>query len=147
MISWIGYGSAHAPDSNSVQWRFPLAFQIVPSLLLLVGMLWLPETPRYLVETDRDEEAKRILHKLHYDGTNEDWIRSEFTEIKATIQAEKAITAPGWLVMFKVPQWRTRLIQATLVQTFTQLTGNSNLYQYVIFNNKNNYQYQINLQQ
>jgi hypothetical protein len=64
-----------------------------------------------------------VLHKLHYDGTNEDWIQSEFHEIKLTIEAEKAITAPGWAIMFKVKTWRIRLMHATLVQCFGQMTG------------------------
>lgn len=48
--TWIGYGCHHAPDDNSVQWRFPLAFQIVPALLLLIGFVWLPESPRWCVQ-------------------------------------------------------------------------------------------------
>lgn len=52
-----------------------------------------------------------------------EWVQNEFDEIKTTLAAEKAITAPGWLIMFKVPQWRTRLLQGTLVQVFTQLSG------------------------
>jgi hypothetical protein len=63
------------------------------------------------------------LRKLHYNGHNEEWLQSEFNEIQMTIQAEKAITAPGWMVMFRVPQWRTRLMHATLIQVFTQMTG------------------------
>ncbi|KAK1140751.1 hypothetical protein N8T08_009952 [Aspergillus melleus] len=135
--TWIGYGSLHAPDSNSVQWRFPLAFQGLPSIMLFIGLFWLPESPRHLIEKRRYEEALRVLKRLHYDGTNEDWIQSEFTEIKATIDAEREITAPGWLVMFQVPQWRTRLIQGTLVQTFTQMTGINviNYYQNIMYEN------------
>ena len=121
--TWIGYGCAHADDSDEIQWRFPLAFQAVPALILVVGMFWFPESPRYLIETDRDEQAMRILRKLHYNGTNDDWINQEFLEIKTTIAAERAITAPGWLIMFRVPAWRTRLFHGTLIQVFTQMTG------------------------
>ncbi|EME88661.1 uncharacterized protein MYCFIDRAFT_80042 [Pseudocercospora fijiensis CIRAD86] len=121
--TWIGYGCHHAPDSSSFQWRFPLAFQIAPALLLLVGFFWLPESPRWLIENDRDEEGLAILHKLHFDGTNEAWLHYEYNEIRATISAEKAITASGWRIMFQVPQWRTRLLHGTLVQVFTQFSG------------------------
>jgi hypothetical protein len=110
LASWVGYGALHAPDSSEFQWRFPLAFQAVPALLLFVGMFWFPESPRHLVEKEKYEEALRILRKLHFDGSNEEWIQTEFAEIKATIDAERAITAPGWLIMFQVPQWRTRLM-------------------------------------
>ncbi|PKX92235.1 sugar porter family MFS transporter [Aspergillus novofumigatus IBT 16806] len=121
--TWVGYGSLHAPDTSSFQWRFPLAFQAVPALLLVVGMIFMPESPRYLVETEKYDEAMRILKRLHYDGTNDDWIQTEYTEIRATIDAEKAVTAPGWLIMFQVPQWRTRLMHGVAVQVFTQFTG------------------------
>ncbi|KAJ6437179.1 hypothetical protein O9K51_10149 [Purpureocillium lavendulum] len=121
--TWVGYGSHCMPATSSFQWRFPLAFQALPSVLLCVGMLWLPESPRHLIATDRLDEGMTILRKLHYDGHNEDWIRAEFHEIKMTIDAEKATTAPGWLIMFKVNQWRKRLALGTLVQMFTQFTG------------------------
>ncbi|KAI0099564.1 general substrate transporter [Hypoxylon sp. NC0597] len=121
--TWVGYGSAQMPDNSSFQWRFPLSFQAVPAMLLCVGMLWLPESPRHLIATDRLDEGMSILQKLHYDGSNEDWIQAEFSEIKMTIDAEKSNTAHGWMIMFKVPQWRRRLLLATLVQVFTQFTG------------------------
>jgi len=121
--TWIGYGCNHAPNSSSVQWRFPLAFQALPSVVLLAGLFILPESPRWLIEKDRNEEALKILNKLHYNGTNEEWIMKEYGEIRATITAEQAITAQDWLTMFKVAQWRTRLLLGTLIQVFTQLSG------------------------
>lgn len=85
--------------------------------------MFFPESPRYLVEIDRADEALKVLHKLHYNGSNEEWINQEFNEIKTTIDAERAITAPGWAIMFKVKPWRTRLLHATAIQVFTQMTG------------------------
>ncbi|KAF2849639.1 MFS sugar transporter-like protein [Plenodomus tracheiphilus IPT5] len=121
--TWVGYGASKVPPTSSFSWRFPLAFQCVPCLIIICGIMFFPESPRYLVETDRSEEAMRVLRKLHYNGTNDDWLQQEFNEIKLTIDAERAITAPGWRVMFTVPVWRTRLMHATLVQVFTQMTG------------------------
>lgn len=94
--TWVGYGSHHA--SGEFQWRFPLGFQVIPSVLLLAGLVFLPESPRYLIEKDRDDAAMKILRKLHFDGTNEDWVQKEYNEIRATITAEKSITVPGWKV-------------------------------------------------
>ena len=121
--TWVGYGSAHVPEDSSFSWRFPLAFQAIPCVVILCGILFFPESPRHLVETDRADEALRVLRKLHFNGTNEDWVQAEFHEIKTTIAAEKAITAPGWKIMFTVKEYRVRLMHATLVQVFTQLTG------------------------
>lgn len=33
-------------------------------------MFFAPESPRHLIATDRDDEALRVLRKLHYDGHN-----------------------------------------------------------------------------
>lgn len=121
--TWVGYGSHQAGDQTQFQWRFPLAFQAVPCIILIFGMFFFPESPRHLIATDREDEGMKILRKLHYNGHNDAWIQAEFDEIRTTIAAEKAITVPGWRVMFTVPQWRTRLMHGTLVQVFTQMTG------------------------
>ncbi|KAF2089489.1 MFS sugar transporter-like protein [Saccharata proteae CBS 121410] len=121
--TWVGYGSSKVPATSSFSWRFPLAFQALPCIILMVGMPFFPESPRHLMEKDREDEAMRILRRLHFDGSNDDWIEAEFHEIKTTIAAEKAITVPGWRVMFTVKQWRRRLLHATLMQCFTQFTG------------------------
>ncbi|KAF2649702.1 general substrate transporter [Lophiostoma macrostomum CBS 122681] len=121
--TWVGYGSSKVPETSSFSWRFPLGFQCIPCSILIAGILFFPESPRYLMEKDKPEEALKVLKKLHYNGSNDDFIQSEFNEIKLTIEAEKAITAPGWSIMFTVPAWRTRLMQATLIQIFTQMTG------------------------
>jgi MFS family permease len=124
--TWVGYGSSKVPVTSSFSWRFPLGFQCIPCIIIVAGILFFPESPRHLMEKDKADEAMQVLRKLHYDGSNEDWIQAEFSEIKLTIEAEKAITAPGWLVMFQVKTWRTRLMHATLVQVFTQMTGCAN---------------------
>ncbi|CEJ56269.1 Putative Function: high affinity glucose transporter (Precursor) [Penicillium brasilianum] len=121
--TWIGYGSLHASDSSQFQWRFPLAFQVVPASVLVIGMIFLPESPRYLIEKGRFSEGKRVLHKLHFDGTNEDWIEAEYNEICRTIEAEQCVAVQGWMPMFAVPQWRTRMLHGLAVQAFTQMTG------------------------
>lgn len=80
-------------------------------------MFFMPESPRYLVEKERYDEGMKILRKLHYDGTNDEWIQTEFNEIRTTIEAEKAVTVSGWLIMFQVPQWRTRLLYVKQTHT------------------------------
>ncbi|KAK8214026.1 general substrate transporter [Phyllosticta capitalensis] len=133
--TWVGYGSSKVPKTSSFSWRFPLAFQALPCVMLICGILFFPESPRHLIEHDREEEAMQVLRKLHYNGQNDEWIQQEFREIIMTVSAEKAITAPGWRIMFTVPQWRTRLMHATLVQVFTQFTGINviNYYQTIMY--------------
>jgi hypothetical protein len=53
----------------------------------------------------------------------DEWLQSEFNEIKQTLAAEKAITVSGWKIMFTVLQWRTRLLHGVAIQVFTQMSG------------------------
>ncbi|KAI5286419.1 hypothetical protein KEM54_006802 [Ascosphaera aggregata] len=134
---WVGYACNHAPKTSTFQWRFPLALQCAPAILLAVGMPFFPESPRHLISKDKLDQGLRVLRRLHYNGVNESWINEEFMEIKNTISAEKEIQVPRWSAMFTVPQWRKRLAIATSLQMFTQSTGTNviNYYQTVMYRN------------
>ncbi|KAF2820199.1 general substrate transporter [Ophiobolus disseminans] len=60
---WIDYGCLYGPDNFT--WRFPIAFQCVFALIVLVMMLSLPESPRWLLTHHREEEAATILASLN----------------------------------------------------------------------------------
>lgn len=45
-------------------WRWMLGSALIPAILLFIGSLVLPESPRYLVQTGKREEAKNVLHVL-----------------------------------------------------------------------------------
>jgi hypothetical protein len=62
---WLGYGLRS--DVTDFQWRFPLAFQTVPPIILLLTVGCLPESPRWLVANDRRDEAVEILAKIRGD--------------------------------------------------------------------------------
>ena len=66
MISfWIDYGTNFIGGSGSTQkeaaWRIPLALQLVPALILGVGIMFMPHSPRWLINNERDEEALVVL--------------------------------------------------------------------------------------
>ena len=41
------------PDSSEMQYQIPVALQLVPAVLLVIGILFIPEAPRFLLEKDR----------------------------------------------------------------------------------------------
>jgi MFS family permease len=49
------------PDSSPLQWQIPVAIQLVPGILLLLGTLVIPETPRYLAEKGKYGKAEESL--------------------------------------------------------------------------------------
>lgn len=59
---WIDYGASFGPPD--LTWRFPIAFQIVFALVVSIGMIWLPESPRWLLTRGRDEEGETVIAAL-----------------------------------------------------------------------------------
>ncbi|PQE19200.1 hexose carrier protein [Rutstroemia sp. NJR-2017a BBW] len=118
---WIGYGCNYS--SSSFQWRFPLAFQVVPGLFLAIGTWFLQESPRWLMEKDRHDEARAALIKLHGNGSNDEYLELEFAEIRDTIIAEKTVAVKSWSGLVKKASWRKRLILGCGIQAWGQLSG------------------------
>lgn len=87
--------------ATAFRWRFPIAFQILP-LLLLFGIVWFfPESPRWLVKKGRYEEARYILSKLRGTESEEDIARAdaEFNGIKQVAALEETYST-SYLSMF-----------------------------------------------
>lgn len=59
---WIDFGAHYGPPD--LVWRFPIAFQILFGLVIIVGMYYLPESPRYLISEDRISDGETVLAAL-----------------------------------------------------------------------------------
>lgn len=58
-------------------------------MILAVGTLYIPESPRWLLDMDRDEEGMRVLADLHGEGDPEDEkAQAEFRDIKEGVLAD-----------------------------------------------------------
>lgn len=61
----LDFGLSFIDDGlSSVRWRFLLAFQTIPAILLVAGIRLLPDSPRYLASVGRHEEAREVLEHL-----------------------------------------------------------------------------------
>ncbi|KAE9391774.1 general substrate transporter [Gymnopus androsaceus JB14] len=79
------------------QWRFPVLFQCMAPILLLVALLFTPESPRWLVHQGRHEEALSILAKYHANGDSQDeLVQQEYKEIVKYVQSEKDAQDVHW---------------------------------------------------
>ncbi len=78
-------------------WRYMFVSEAVPAGLFTVLLFLVPETPRYLAMTGKDEQALYILSKIN----GQDKAQSILAEIKETVaeKTEKLFTY-GWLVIF-----------------------------------------------
>ncbi|KAF9889775.1 hypothetical protein FE257_006865 [Aspergillus nanangensis] len=73
---------------SEASWRLPLAIQIVPAIILGLGMLFFPDTPRWLLMKQRDDDSMRALSKLRRQPIDSPTLTAEYLEIKASIILE-----------------------------------------------------------
>ncbi|KAI8713861.1 hypothetical protein NCS52_01231900 [Fusarium sp. LHS14.1] len=153
MISfWIDYGcnyigGTHVDTQSDAAWLVPICLQLVPALILFIGMMWMPFSPRWLIHHDREVEAREILADLRSLPTDHELIELEFLEIKAQSLFEKrslaerfphlqALTASNIFklqfvsirALFQSRAMFKRVIVATVVMFFQQWSGINVLY-------------------
>jgi sugar porter (SP) family MFS transporter len=68
-------------------WRFPIAFQCVFAIIVLVLMLRLPESPRWLLTHGRAAEANTVLAALHGEHREHGDVQTQMTVITDAIKA------------------------------------------------------------
>ena len=83
MISfWIDYGTNYIGGTGETQseaaWRLPIALQLVPAVVLGVGILFMPFSPRWLVNHGRDDEAQAVLSRVRGMPPDSDLVRIEY---------------------------------------------------------------------
>lgn len=125
MVSSIGWGTAYIP--NEWSWRSITLIQVVPSVIQLTFIWWLPESPRYLVNKDRNDEALLVLSRCHAGGNIHDAIvQFEYQEIKQTIQMDRdADRASSYLDFFRTKGNRWRLAIIVSLGIISQYSGNA----------------------
>lgn len=81
-VNW-GIAFGHTIDwINDVGWRYMFASEAIPASLFGILLFLVPETPRFLVLSNRDEKAKSVLKKIYADKVTSQTI---FQEIKQSI--------------------------------------------------------------
>jgi sugar porter (SP) family MFS transporter len=125
IVSCIGWGTIHVP--NDWSWRSITFIQIIPSVIQLFFIWWVPESPRYLINKDRQEEALQMLAKWHAGGdTNNATVQFEYREICETIRRDKEVANKvSYLDFFRTRGNRWRLSIIVSLGIISQYSGNS----------------------
>lgn len=120
----IDYGCLrHIPVSNT-QWRVPLGIQIAPGGILCIGMVFLPESLRWLALHGRKEEVLKNLCKLRDLPADHPEILQELQEIEDAAESDRQATSGKWTELFERENLH-RLFLGIMLQIFQQWTGSN----------------------
>ncbi|WP_010493526.1 sugar porter family MFS transporter [Paenibacillus elgii] len=117
LVYFVNSGIAgYADDAWNIAtgWRWMFGVGVLPGLLFLVLLFFVPESPRWLIKQGRPVEALPILLKIHGD----DLARQEVLDIKESFKQENAS-----LRQLFTPGLRTALLVGVVLAVLQQVTG------------------------
>ncbi|XP_023203316.1 proton myo-inositol cotransporter-like isoform X1 [Xiphophorus maculatus] len=103
-------------------WRYMLGLSILPAVLQFFGFVFLPESPRWLLQKGRSEEARRVLGRIRGDRN----VEEEYDTIRISIEEEENDTGSGGVVILRILSYgptRRALVVGCGLQMFQQLSG------------------------
>ncbi|KAH1598857.1 hypothetical protein KXX44_005400 [Aspergillus fumigatus] len=110
-------------------YRIPIAVQFAWSIILVGGMLILPDTPRYLIKRGNIDGAARALGRLRRLPADDPAVREELAEIQANHEYELSLGKSTYLDCFKGNLLK-RLLTGCGLQALQQLTGINFIFYY-----------------
>ncbi|XP_012732517.2 proton myo-inositol cotransporter [Fundulus heteroclitus] len=103
-------------------WRYMLGLSVVPGVLQFVGFLFLPESPRWLIQCGLTQKARRVLSQIRGNQN----IDEEYDSIKNSIEEEEKDSGGDGPVIWRMltyPPTRRALVVGCGLQMFQQLSG------------------------
>ena len=74
---WVDYGvNKHISSNSPRQWQVPIGIQLIPGVMLGIGMIFLKESTRWLVKRGRNDEALKSLIWIR--GGDSPEVRAEY---------------------------------------------------------------------
>ncbi|GAB1207539.1 general substrate transporter [Aspergillus pseudonomiae] len=124
---WLDYGVALHIAPSTKQWRIPVAVQLIPGGLMLIGLFFLKESPRWLTSKGRHEEALQSLAYIRNEPASSEVVQTEIAEIRASIEEEQAATEGLTYKEFLQKSNRNRFLFAVVLMLCQQFSGTNSI--------------------
>ncbi|QPG75790.1 hypothetical protein FOA43_003151 [Brettanomyces nanus] len=119
---WVDFGLSYV--SNSASWRFPISLQIIFATVVLIGIIGLPESPRWLIAKGRLNEACYIISQTEDLPPDDDEIIAEISAIRDAVDRfDSSQMSLTQLIKGGKHQYLRRILLGASGQFFQQFTG------------------------
>lgn len=112
---------------ETMAWRLMLGLAAVPAIILFLGVLRLPESPRFLVKHGLVDEARRVLG---YIRNTKDEVGAELADIKNMTATEANLKEPSLATLFS-DKYRYLVTAGVGVAAFQQFQGANAIFYYI----------------
>ncbi|KAF7551129.1 hypothetical protein G7Z17_g5242 [Cylindrodendrum hubeiense] len=110
-------------NQTSFAYRFPIGFQLVFPFIILLGIWWVPESPRWLIRQDRPEDATQALRLLHREDNKYD-PAPVMRKIEDDLHRERTNEAAGgWMQLVTDPIERRKVVYSAGALVAQQING------------------------
>jgi len=118
--------------TNHSAWLVPIGMQFIWVSILAIGMLFLPESPRYLIKRGREDKAAINLARLIGASPGDPEVAAELNEIRANLRAEEELGESSYLDCFRFSHNKIflRTMTGIWLQAWQQLTGINFIFYY-----------------
>lgn len=132
MLSYfVNYGMGGRTSLGALQWRIPFALQMIPGVLLLLGLLFQNESPRWFVEKDKIEQAQRALSQIRQRSIQDPVLRKELDEIIEDYRGHSRLSFVQQLrIVFSSKPIFYRFSMAITLMFWQQWTGTNSVNYY-----------------
>ncbi|KAH3683028.1 hypothetical protein WICPIJ_005997 [Wickerhamomyces pijperi] len=130
---FLGYCANYGTKTytNSAQWRIPLGLCFLYAILMFFGMMLMPESPRFLAEVGRVEEARQSIARSNKIAADDPAVFGEIEIIQAAIEKEQAAGKASWGELFTgKPKIFYRVVLGVMLQSLQQLSGDNYFFYY-----------------
>lgn len=117
----INFGTEARPNSGS--WRIPMGIGFAWPLILGIGILAFPESPRFAYRNGRIDEARAAMAKFAGVPETHREVRREIAEIKEKHDLEISLGKRPWIELLTGPRMGYRTMLGITLQALQQLTG------------------------